>query len=99
MRLFGLLSELLGSHIERTVKEAIAPLPFYIRKLALGATVILLSVVGLGLTFLFLLMALFFAIANYHALVVPALWTSLISTVAGLLCLWIGFTLVRKPRL
>jgi len=98
MGFLSALSDIATAQIEQTIKEAVSPLPFYLRKLAFGTVIIVLSLFGLGLAFLFLAVALFFAVANYHTLAIASLWTSLLSGLIGASFLVIGIQLVRKPR-
>ena len=98
MGMFSLLTDIATAKLEQTVKEAVAPLPFYLRKLAIGTVVIALSLIGFALMFLFLAASVFLGLSHLATYAYAALWTSLVSFGVGLIFLIAGILTVRKPR-
>ena len=91
-------ADVMSSQLEQALKRAVQPLPLYLRKLAVGTVLILLSSFGFSLTILFLSIALFLGLANYTVLAYSALWCSLATTLIAALLLGIGLLTVRKPK-
>lgn len=83
--------------VERGIKEALAPLAPYLRKLAGGVILMALSLFAFSLVLLSLAGALFFALAGLPY-AIAALWTALIFFVIGLAILGAGAGMVRRPR-
>ena len=98
MGLFTVLSEIISERIENTVKQAVSPLPGYLRKLASGVIVIVLSIGAFVAALIFLALGFFFAVANYHTFMVASLWTSLVAGLTAILIFMIGLLFLRKPR-
>ena len=98
MGIFTVLSDIIGERIEATVKQAVSPLPGYLRKLASGMLVIILSIGAFVSALIFLALGFFFAVANFHTLMVASLWTSLVAGLTAILIFMIGLLLLRKPR-
>ena len=95
---FNRLAALFGERINREIKAALSPVAPYLRKLSLGMLVIVLSFGLWLLGLLFLLISLFVYLGGLDAYFHPALWTSLISFLLGLLTVMGGLKLLRRPR-
>lgn len=85
----------------REFKGAIAPLAPYLRRLGLGVSLVLSSLLAWGAALFFLLLSLFFRLgdsAGFEALIGPAVTTGLISLAFGIILIFFGFNLLRRPR-
>lgn len=83
------------------LKGALAPLAPYLRRLGLGFSLVLSSILAWGAALFFLLLSLFFRLGDNAGLadfIGPAVTTGLISLVFGIILVFSGFSLLRRPR-
>lgn len=85
------------SRVEDTIKEQLAPLPIYLRQLGIGLAILISSAIAWSGMLIFLLLAVFFQLANLRY-TDASLLTALLSAVIGFIMVLIGILLVRKPR-
>lgn len=100
--LLGLIVDIatgrIADRVSHEIKRGVSPLAPYLRRLAIGATLLISSALLWFTCFTFLMLGLFFGIASVRTYVAPALWTSLVT---GLIALWMsvgGLGMLRKPR-
>jgi hypothetical protein len=98
MSILQVLTSLLSDRIETATKTALAPLAPYLRRIALGVTLVILSSVAFIFTMLFIATGLFLSLSNYAALSEAALWTALPCGVVGAISLFWGLSIIRPPR-
>jgi hypothetical protein len=95
--LHRLLFRYLTAPVEASLKAAVSPLAPYLRRIALGAGLILVGVILLAPVGFMGILAIFFAVAELPY-VVAALWAAFGFAVLSLICIFVGFRLARKPR-
>lgn len=83
--------------IEERVKEVFEPVAPYLRRVSLGAGLIVLSALFFGFVLLMLGLALFFSLSDLPY-AIPALWTALAWAGAGVIVGMAGRALCRRPR-
>jgi len=93
-----LIANYLGRQVERSVKQGIAPAVPYLRGLAFGVALVLVSAPLFSLAFIAIGGAVFAAFAGYNHFIVPALWTALVFAVIAILVLTMGLGKIRRPR-
>lgn len=79
-------------------RGVLRPVGPYLRKLGLGLSLVISSLVAWVAALLFLLLALFFGLANLDSFIGPALWSGLVSVVIGIVLVSSGFSMLRWPR-
>jgi hypothetical protein len=97
MSLQRLLRDWIIRETERAAKEALRPLPFYLRRLGGGIFFLYLAAVAGNLGLIALASALFFAIASLP-FAIPALWVALACALASMFLALLGVRLLRPPR-
>lgn len=85
------------SKVEEGIKERLAPLPVYLRQLGIGVAVLVSSSIPWSGALLFLILAVFFALAHLPY-AVASFYTAAICAGVGAIMVLIGTLLVRKPR-
>ncbi len=100
MTIFHLLLKYLGERTQERVAlgvaRAVAPVGPYLKQISLGLGCLALSVVCFLLTLIFLAGALFLQLAHGADWSIPALWTSLASTVIGSGFVFGGISFLKK---
>lgn len=88
---------LVAQQVERAVKEALAPLPYYLRKLGAGLVLLVIGAVTASLALCSLALALFLALAPLPYMS-AALWVALVFGLLSGLFLALGASALRPPR-
>lgn len=96
--MFSFVTDRISDSIADAIKAGLAPLAAYLRMLAGGVLLVLLSVFAWSITVVFLALALFFAIGPSEAYAIPALWTALCSGLLAIVLLLFGLGMIRRPR-
>ena len=91
------LQRALTTILEKALKEAMMPLAPFLRRLASGAALVVLSMLGFALTLLYLTVSFFCAVADLPY-AIAFLWTALASGLVSAVVLAIGVSMIRKPR-
>lgn len=97
MSLFSLAMDYVASQVESAIKEAVAPLAPYLRRLSFGFVLVFLAAVAWQLTLLFLGAALFLSLVHYPY-PEAALWTAGAFFLLGGVLAVFGMGTMRKPR-
>jgi hypothetical protein len=92
------LTTFIAGFVGNQVKDGLTPVAPYLRKLALGTVLILVSVGFWLMGVLFLAVSLFFALSTLDAYVQAALWSLAACWGIALVILLTGVSMVRKPR-
>lgn len=90
------LLERTGEAVSSRVTHAIAPVAPYLRQLSMGVGCIILSLPCFMLTLLFLTASLFLHLLHGSDWSIPALWTSLVTTIVGGGFLGAGLSILKK---
>lgn len=90
------LLERTGEAVSSRVTHALAPVAPYLRQLSLGLGCIILSLPCFMLTLLFLTASLFLQLLHGSDWSIPALWTSLVTTIVGGGFLGAGLSILKK---
>lgn len=96
--LFTQVQDYLLDIVNDQAKRLFRPIAEYLRRLGIGLAILIVSAIAWSASLVFLLLTLFFALSEYHNLVLPAFWTAAASICVGIVFLLVGLTLVRKPR-
>ncbi|HSI20286.1 MAG TPA: hypothetical protein VLA04_01065 [Verrucomicrobiae bacterium] len=95
--IISLARRYLTDQVEGAMKDAVSPLAPYLRRIALGVTCIVLSILGFSLMLMSAGVAIFLGLAGLPY-AEAALWTTLIFAFLGAFILMIGLTFTKKPR-
>ncbi len=96
--IFNLIRELITDEVERGIKNAVAPVGPWLRKLSTGVLLISLSAWAFALCLLFATTALFLSLAQQPQYALAAIITSLPCFVLALMLVMLGVSRIKKPR-
>lgn len=80
------------------IKSGISPLAPYLRRLSTGLVVVLMSALAWFIGLAGLVITFFFYLSDLNRYILPALYTSLVCWGIGLILVYLGFRLLKKPR-
>lgn len=95
--MFSVIGDIIAQEVEYGLKRALQPVGPYLRKLAVGMVLIVLSTTFFVLGILAGAGAVFLALAELPY-ATPAGWSALIFSGAGLLLIMMGAANVRRPH-
>ena len=93
-----IITSIISDRLEGAAKNALAPVAPYLRRITIGALLIILSAVVFALTLLFISAGMFLSLSGYDTLSEAAFWTALPGAVVGGLLIFWGIYIIRPPR-
>lgn len=75
---------------------ALGPVKFSLRKISIGVSLVLSSLLAWATALFFLLLGLFFYLGNVDQYIAPALWTGVISLGIGFILVFWGLKSLRR---
>jgi hypothetical protein len=98
MEFLGTIRTMVADELEAIVKQALAPIAPYLRKLGLGLGVLMISITAFCLGLLFFSGAIFWGFSHMAALSLAAVWTGLIFVGIAIIFLIFALLLLHRPR-